>query len=242
MFSISSLHLSQLGPSNTRGGGGGGERKSARASGRVREALLKIPNSLKLTFMRGGCDRVTEKRKTCRRKKERWNCTEKVMVRMRNANTVPALPSCFLISFSPSVPYQCPFPYWKPCPPFISRACWPRRHWPRDRAIEAERKREWWWEYRFPSVGLLCSRASGVWDWGWEWARQEGERLCWRGEAGMEGGGSGCEGEGVQRGSWIPPGLSTEEHVWLSSSTLTRTDSLACKGAALPPSTAQPQP
>lgn len=138
------------------------------------------------------------------------------------------------------------FPNWKPCPPFISRACWPWRHWARDREIEAERKREWWWEYRFPCVGLLCSRASGVWD-----GTGDGERARARGrgrEALLQGGwrqgwrGWGCEGEGVQRGSWIPPGLSTEEHVWLSSSTLTRTDSLACEGAALPPSTAQPQP
>lgn len=160
--------------------------------------------------------------------------------RRADTNCNPLL-SSFFVSISSSSLTDVLLPYWKPCPPFISRACWPWRHWVRDREIEAEGKREWWWEYRFPSVGLLCSRASGVWDWGWRGGEARGR------EALLEGGrqgwrGWGCEGEGLQRGSWIPPGLSTEEHVWLSSSTLTHTDSLACKGAALPPSTAQPQP
>lgn len=62
-FYSSSLHLSQPGLSNPwRGGSGGKERNSARVSGRVREAQLKIPHSLKLTFMRGECDRVIEKK------------------------------------------------------------------------------------------------------------------------------------------------------------------------------------
>lgn len=127
------------------------------------------------------------------------------------------------------------FPYWKPCSLFISRACWSGRHWARDGEIEAERMREWWWEYRFPSVGLLCSRASGVWD-------GTGNGKGVRREALLEAEGRRvrCEGEGVQRGSWIPPGLSTEEHVWLSSTTLTRTDSLACEG--LPCLYPQPSP
>lgn len=64
--------------------------------------------------------------------------------------------------------------HWKLCPPFISRACWPRRHWARDGEMQAERKREWWWEYRFPSVGLCCSRASGVWDQGWRMGEARG--------------------------------------------------------------------
>lgn len=39
-------------------------------SGRVQEARLKIPHSLKLTFMREECDRVMEKGEANGRKRE----------------------------------------------------------------------------------------------------------------------------------------------------------------------------
>lgn len=90
----------------------------------------------------------------------------------------------------------------KPVSPFISGACWPRRHWARDREMEADRGRVMV-RISIPlSVGVLCSRASGVWDWGWEmgWGgragrvrwEMEGERvrLSWR-EAAMDGEGEG---------------------------------------------------
>lgn len=70
-FYSSSLYLSQPGLSNPKGGDGGYERKSTRVSGRVREAWLKIPHSLKLTFMRDECDRVIEKWEANKRK-EKW--------------------------------------------------------------------------------------------------------------------------------------------------------------------------
>lgn len=71
-FYFSSLHLSQPWLSKLRWGREGrNERKSARVSGRIREAWLKIPHSLKLTFMREECDRVIEKKEANSRKRER---------------------------------------------------------------------------------------------------------------------------------------------------------------------------
>ena len=84
----------------------GNERKSARVSGRVREARLKIPHSLKLTFMGRECDRVIETREESRRKREWYNHTGKVMVRTGRVETNNStLPSSFFIPFSPVVPY-----------------------------------------------------------------------------------------------------------------------------------------
>lgn len=80
--------------------------------------------------------------------------------------------------------------------PFISRACWLGRHWARDREIESEREREWWWEYRFPSVGLHCSRASGVWDGTGNGEGARRERLCWGEGWGSDGGGEGMRERG----------------------------------------------
>lgn len=81
-------------------------------------------------------------------------------------------------------------------PPFISGACWPGRHWARDREIESEREREWWWEYRFPSVGLHCSRASGAWDGTGNGEGARRERLCWGEGWGSDGGGEGMRERG----------------------------------------------
>lgn len=80
--------------------------------------------------------------------------------------------------------------------PFISGACWPGRHWARDREIESEREREWWWEYRFPSVGLHCSRASGAWDGTGNGEGARRERLCWGEGWGSDGGGEGMRERG----------------------------------------------
>lgn len=84
-------------------------------------------------------------------------------------------------------------PHWYS---IFSRACWPGRHWARGREMESERMREWWWEYRFPSVGLLCSRASGVWDGTGNGEGARRERICWGEGWGSDGGGEGTRERG----------------------------------------------
>lgn len=175
---------------------GTNEWKSARVSGRVQEALLKIQHSLKLTFMGEVCEWVTGERQADRRNGNGWIHRWKAMWWWESKDELFYTPN-FNIHLSDHFLPLFPAKDFHPTEtPFISRACWPGRHWARDREIESEREREWWWEYRFPSVGLHCSRASGVWDGTGKGEGARRERLCWGEGWGSDGGGEGMRERG----------------------------------------------
>lgn len=113
--------------------------KSARVSGRVQEALLKIHHSLKLTFMREVCEWVMGEREEMGKDEptdEKWCCGGRARM---NYFAHPTLISIFLTISDHCFP---PTKAFRPDTAFISRACWPGRHWARDLEIESERKRE----------------------------------------------------------------------------------------------------